>query len=97
MRRVVVTGLGIVSSIGNNAEEVLEALKNGTSGIEASPEMAEHGFRSRVAAAARARWRSALSLASGWYLFPHVEIPISTCGNNQERRRARRVQPYGCV
>ncbi|MFG6565590.1 beta-ketoacyl-ACP synthase I [Sulfitobacter sp. 1A13421] len=49
MRRVVVTGLGIVSSIGNNAEEVLEALKNGTSGIEASPEMAEHGFRSRVA------------------------------------------------
>ena len=49
MRRVVVTGLGIVSSIGNNAEEVLEALRNGTSGIEASPEMAEHGFRSRVA------------------------------------------------
>ncbi|MFG6568179.1 beta-ketoacyl-ACP synthase I [Sulfitobacter sp. 1A13679] len=49
MRRVVVTGLGIVSSIGNNAEEVLEALKNGTSGIEASPEMVEHGFRSRVA------------------------------------------------
>ena len=49
MRRVVVTGLGIVSSIGNNAEEVLDALKNGTSGIEASPEMAEHGFRSRVA------------------------------------------------
>ena len=49
MRRVVVTGLGIVSSIGNNAEEVLAALKDGTSGIEASPEMAEHGFRSRVA------------------------------------------------
>ena len=49
MRRVVVTGLGIVSSIGNNAEEVLAALKSGKSGIEASPEMAEHGFRSRVA------------------------------------------------
>ncbi len=49
MRRVVVTGLGIVSSIGNNAEEVTAALKSGTSGIEASPEMAEHGFRSRVA------------------------------------------------
>ncbi|WP_299563959.1 beta-ketoacyl-ACP synthase I [uncultured Sulfitobacter sp.] len=49
MRRVVVTGLGIVSSIGNNAEEVTTALKSGTSGIEASPEMAEHGFRSRVA------------------------------------------------
>ena len=49
MRRVVVTGLGIVSPIGNNAEEVLASLKAGTSGIEAIPEMAEHGFRSQVA------------------------------------------------
>ena len=49
MRRVVVTGLGIVSSIGNTAEEVTASLRAGTSGIEASPEMAEHGFRSRVA------------------------------------------------
>lgn len=49
MRRVVVTGLGIVSSIGNNAEEVLSSLKAGKSGIVASPEMTEHGFRSQVA------------------------------------------------
>jgi 3-oxoacyl-[acyl-carrier-protein] synthase I len=49
MRRVVVTGLGIVSSIGNDADEVRAALKAGTSGIVASDEMAEHGFRSRVA------------------------------------------------
>ena len=49
MRRVVVTGLGIVSSIGNNADEVLASLKAGTSGIEASPEMIEHGFRSQIA------------------------------------------------
>ncbi len=49
MRRVVVTGLGIVSPIGNNAEEVLASLKAGKSGIEASPEMAEHGFRSQIA------------------------------------------------
>jgi len=49
MRRVVVTGLGIVSPIGNNVEEVTAALKAGTSGIESSPEMAEHGFRSQVA------------------------------------------------
>ncbi|MBY6091400.1 beta-ketoacyl-ACP synthase I [Maritimibacter alkaliphilus] len=49
MRRVVVTGLGIVSSIGNNAEEVLASLKAGKSGIEASPEMAERGFRSQIA------------------------------------------------
>ncbi|ASM73104.1 MULTISPECIES: beta-ketoacyl-ACP synthase I [Roseobacteraceae] len=51
MRRVVVTGLGIVSSIGNNATEVLAALKAGKSGIVASEEMAEHGFRSRIAGA----------------------------------------------
>ncbi|TDK50589.1 beta-ketoacyl-ACP synthase I [Antarcticimicrobium luteum] len=51
MRRVVVTGLGIVSSIGNNAEEVTAALKAGRSGIIASEAMAEHGFRSRVAGA----------------------------------------------
>ena len=49
MRRVVVTGMGIVSPIGNNVGEVLEALKAGRSGIERSEEMAEHGFRSRVA------------------------------------------------
>ncbi|MFT7107036.1 MAG: 3-oxoacyl-[acyl-carrier-protein] synthase-1 [Yoonia sp.] len=49
MRRVVVTGLGIVSPIGNNADEVLASLKAGKSGIEASAEMAEHGFRSQIA------------------------------------------------
>ncbi len=49
MRRVVVTGLGIISPIGNSADEVTAALKAGTSGIEAVPEMVEHGFRSQVA------------------------------------------------
>jgi len=49
MRRVVVTGLGIVSPIGNNAEEVAASLKAGKSGIEAAPDMTEHGFRSQVA------------------------------------------------
>ena len=49
MRRVVITGLGIVSPIGNNADEVTAALKAGKSGIVASPEMAEHGFRSQIA------------------------------------------------
>jgi len=49
MRRVVVTGMGIVSSIGNNVAEVEASLRAGTSGIVASPDMAEHGFRSQVA------------------------------------------------
>ena len=49
MRRVVVTGLGIISPLGNSTAEVTTALKSGTSGVEASPEMAEHGFRSQIA------------------------------------------------
>ncbi|SNR33462.1 beta-ketoacyl-ACP synthase I [Puniceibacterium sediminis] len=49
MRRVVVTGLGIVSSIGNNSEEVLASLKAGKSGITANADMAERGFRSQIA------------------------------------------------
>lgn len=47
-RRVVVTGIGIVSCIGNNAGEVLDSLKAGRSGITSSPEQIEHGFRSQV-------------------------------------------------
>ena len=48
MRRVAITGIGIVSSIGNNVEEVTNALRNGTSGIVTAPEYAELGFRSQV-------------------------------------------------
>ncbi len=48
MRRVVITGIGIVSSIGNNAAEVEASLRAGKSGIVFAPEYAEHGFRSQV-------------------------------------------------
>jgi 3-oxoacyl-[acyl-carrier-protein] synthase I len=48
MRRVVVTGFGIVSSIGNNNQEVLAALREGRSGIRFSEEYRELGFRSHV-------------------------------------------------
>jgi len=48
MRRVVITGLGIISPIGNSATEVSESLRAGRSGIVFSPEYAEHGFRSQV-------------------------------------------------
>jgi 3-oxoacyl-[acyl-carrier-protein] synthase-1 len=48
MKRVVITGLGIVSSIGNNADEVLASLKAGKSGISHSESFAEQGLRSQV-------------------------------------------------
>ena len=48
MRRVVVTGMGIVSSIGNNAQEVQASLREGKSGIVKSDVYAEMGFRSQI-------------------------------------------------
>ena len=48
MRRVVVTGLGIVSSLGNNIEEVTTSLRNGNSGITFCKEYQEMGFRSHI-------------------------------------------------
>jgi 3-oxoacyl-[acyl-carrier-protein] synthase-1 len=49
MRRVVVTGMGIVSAIGNNTREVLNALRQGRSGIAFIPAMREFGYRCQVA------------------------------------------------
>ncbi len=48
MRRVVVTGYGIVSSLGNNKEEVLASLREGRSGLKFNPRYAELGMRSQV-------------------------------------------------
>ncbi len=48
MRRVVVTGLGIVSSIGDGAAEVTESLRNAKSGVVAAPDHIKYGFRSQV-------------------------------------------------
>ena len=48
MKRVVVTGFGIISSLGNNKEEVSNALQSGRSGIVKAPEYADLGMRSRV-------------------------------------------------
>ena len=48
MKRVVVTGLGIVSSIGNGKQEVLDSLRSGRSGITFCEEYRERGFRSHV-------------------------------------------------
>ncbi len=51
MRRVVVSGLGIVSSIGNNASEVTQSLRDARSGVTASQDFIDHGFRCQVWAA----------------------------------------------
>lgn len=48
MRRVVVTGLGVVSSIGSDAAEVTASLRDARSGISFSPDFAEYGFRCQV-------------------------------------------------
>ncbi len=48
MRRVVITGLGIISPIGNSTAEVEASLRAGKSGIVFAPDYAEHGFRSQV-------------------------------------------------
>ena len=79
MRRVVVTGLGIVSSIGVTAEEVTASLREAKSGVSFAPEYAELGFRCQVHAAPRIDWealvdrRAARFLAQGT-AFAHIAM-----------------------
>ena len=58
MRRVVVTGMGIVSSIGNTTQEVLASLREGKSGIVKSEKYAELGFRCQVHGEPRIEWEA---------------------------------------
>ncbi|HEY8275967.1 MAG TPA: beta-ketoacyl-ACP synthase I [Methyloceanibacter sp.] len=58
MRRVVVTGMGIVSSIGNGAQEVLASLREAKSGIVKADKYAELGFRCQVHGAPKIDWES---------------------------------------
>jgi 3-oxoacyl-[acyl-carrier-protein] synthase I len=56
MRRVVVTGMGVVSSIGNNTQEVLASLRDGKSGIVRAEEYVRLGFRCQVHGAVEIEW-----------------------------------------
>jgi 3-oxoacyl-[acyl-carrier-protein] synthase-1 len=56
MRRVVVTGMGVVSSIGNNSQEVLASLREAKSGIVRADRYAELGFRCQVHGAVHLEW-----------------------------------------
>jgi len=60
MRRVVVTGMGIVSSIGNNSQEVLASLREAKSGIVAAEDYARLGFRCQVHGAPTLDWEEVL-------------------------------------
>ena len=58
MRRVVVTGMGIVSSIGNNTQDVLASLHEAKSGISRAEKYAELGFKCQVHGAPDIEWES---------------------------------------
>ena len=60
MRRVVVTGMGVVSSIGNNTQEVLASLREARSGITRAASYAELGFRCQVHGAPQLDWETAV-------------------------------------
>jgi 3-oxoacyl-[acyl-carrier-protein] synthase-1 len=70
MRRVAITGLGIVSSIGNSAEEVTASLRDAKSGIVAAPEYKELGFRCQVHAPVKLDWESLIDRRALRFLSP---------------------------
>jgi len=79
MRRVVVTGIGIVSSIGNSAKEVLASLKEAKSGISFAPEYAELGFRCQVHGKPDLDWESMVDRRAARFLaqgtaFGHIAM-----------------------
>jgi len=87
MRRVAITGIGIVSSIGNNANEVTAALREASSGITAAPEYGELGFRCQVHGRPQIDWeamvdrRAARFLAAGTgYAHIAMEQAIADAG-----------------
>jgi 3-oxoacyl-[acyl-carrier-protein] synthase-1 len=70
MRRVAVTGIGIVSSIGNTAEEVLGSLREARSGIVAAPRYTELGFRCQVHGEPQIDWESLVDRRAARFLSP---------------------------
>jgi 3-oxoacyl-[acyl-carrier-protein] synthase-1 len=79
MRRVVVTGMGVVSSIGANASAVLASLREAKSGVTAAPEYAELGFRCHVHAKPQIDWESMVDRRAARFLaqgtaFGHIAM-----------------------
>ena len=79
MRRVVVTGMGVVSSIGNNTNEVLASLREAKSGVVAAPEYADLGFRCQVHAPPQIDWEAMIDRRAARFLaqgtaFGHIAM-----------------------
>eukprot|EP01037_Dinobryon_pediforme_P013125 gene13125-13226_t len=70
MRRVAITGIGIVSSIGNSKETVSQSLRMAKSGVVFAPQYAELGFRSRVYAPIELDWESMVDRRASRFLAP---------------------------
>jgi len=70
MRRVVITGIGIVSSIGKTADEVLESLREGRSGVSFAPEYRDLGFRCQVHADPAIDWEAMVDRRAARFLSP---------------------------
>ena len=87
MRRVAVTGMGVIPPIGDTVAEVADSLRHARSGVSAAPEYAELGFRCRVHAAPKIDWealvdrRAARFLAAGTgYAHIAMEQAIADAG-----------------
>jgi 3-oxoacyl-[acyl-carrier-protein] synthase-1 len=92
MRRVVVTGMGIVSSIGNNTNEVLASLMEARSGIVAAPEYAELGFRSQVHAPPQIDWEAMVDRRAARFLaqgtgFGHIAMEQAIADSGLEENQ----------
>ncbi len=72
MRRVVVTGMGVVSSIGNNTQEVLASLREAKSGISRAEKYADLGFKCQVHGAPHLEWESAVPRKPRRFMNPGV-------------------------
>jgi 3-oxoacyl-[acyl-carrier-protein] synthase I len=68
MRRVVVSGLGIVSSIGNDATQVRESLRAARSGVVSAPDYVSHGFKCQVEARPQLDWESLVDRRAARFL-----------------------------
>jgi len=98
MRRVAVTGVGIVSPIGADAEEVTASLRAAKSGVSAAPEYAEMGFRCQVHAAPTIDWegrvdRRAARFLSAGPAYAHIamEQAIADAGLSPDEVSNERV------